>query len=191
MSTSCQKWPDISFLKCCFWATLHLFWWLILTFGLLTFGTGFSFFFVFVVLDFDFISFWFFGDGWRCRIRTISWNNIWNYLPLVLQLAEWKHTLPPLKNRLEKREPVIGDSFRTGSGWATLVLGLEFPLSDPLLLVSRLARFRYCCLSSSVVNAAPVFLTAEDEPEDSEDALESELADRVDFFKIPPITRPA
>lgn len=94
--------------------------------------------------------------------------------------------LPPPKNRLEKREVVTGDSFLTGSGWATFVRGLEFPLSDPLLLVSRLVRLRYCCLSSSVVNAAPVFLTAEDEPEDSDDALESELADLVDFFKIPP-----
>lgn len=94
--------------------------------------------------------------------------------------------LPPLKNRLENREPVMGDSFLAGSGWAALALGLEFPLSDPLLLVSRLVRFRYCCLTSSVVNAAPVFLTAEDEPEDSDDAVESELADLVDFFKIPP-----
>lgn len=40
-----------------------------------------------------------------------------------------------------------------------------------------------------MVNAAPVFLTAEEEPEDSDDALESELADLVDFLRIPPMTK--
>lgn len=83
----------------------------------------------------------------------------------------------------------MGDSFLAGSGGTAFARGLELPLSEPLLLVSRLARFRYCCLSSSVVNAAPVFRTADDDPDDSVDALESELADRVDFFTSPPTTQ--
>jgi hypothetical protein len=38
------------------------------------------------------------------------------------------------------------------------------------------------------VNAAPVLCTAADDLDDSVEALESELADRVDFFKILPAT---
>lgn len=80
-------------------------------------------------------------------------------------------------------------SFFTSTGGA-LVLGLEFPLllsTVVLLLDSRPARDKYCCLNSSVVKAAPVLRTPDDEPvDDSVDALESELAERVDFFKTPP-----
>lgn len=54
-------------------------------------------------------------------------------------------------------------------------------------LDSRPARDKYCCLNSSVVKAAPVLRIPLDEVvEDSVDALESELADRVDFLKTAP-----